>query len=378
VLTSLFDLISLLYLFRSLQAVLRLVRSWRAFWDADVTGPDRRLANELAFYVFIPLGVFLHEAGHALATWQVGGRVLEFQWRVFWGYIVPVGSFTPLQEWWIALSGNLVSIALGLLPLALLLLVRTGIWAELLESIARQQLLYALIWYPAFTFLGFGDWVTIYDFRVAPYAQIMLVAHLGLLGGLWWLNRSPWAVGLRLARQPAALVQARQQLEAAVAAQPASAAPLVALAHHYLQTGEPALAQRALKRAAALDPNNGPLLFTQAQLAFQQRRNTQAERTARAALMTDLPPAMRAQLHGWLAFALMQAGRRDEAVAEFSAALDLRPGEYNWHYWRGIVRRSLGRRAEAQTDFEQAARLAPDPASQARARQELDPRQVYP
>jgi tetratricopeptide (TPR) repeat protein len=376
--TSLFDLISLLYLFRSATVIVRLGRNWRAFWDAELTPADRRLANEAAFFIFIPLGVFLHEAGHALATWQVGGRVVEFQWRVFWGYIIPAGQFTPLEEWWIALSGNLVSILLGLLPLALLLFVRTGIWAELLEAFARQQLLYALIWYPAFTFIGFGDWVTIYDFSITPYAQVMLAAHLGLLAGLWWLNRSAWAASLRLARQPAAAVEERRRLEAAVAAQPGSARPLVALAQFYLETGEEALAARTLKRAEALDARDPVLLFVQAQLAFNQRRYAPAERAARAALMGDLPPEMRAHLHGWLALAYMQQGRRDQAVSEFTSALDLRPGDHKWHYWRGIVRRSLGRRDEARLDFEQAARFAPDAASQARARQELESSQVRP
>jgi tetratricopeptide (TPR) repeat protein len=375
---SLFDLISLLYLFRSATVILRLVRGWSAFWDVDVTPADRRLASEAAFFIFIPLGVFLHEAGHALATWQVGGRVVAFQWRVFWGYIIPAGNFTPLEHWWIALSGNLVSIALGLLPLALLLVVRAGIWAELLEAFARQQLLYALIWYPAFTFIGFGDWVTIYDFSLAPYAQVMLAAHLALLAGLWWLNRSAWAAGLRLARQPTEAREARQRLEAAVAAQPGAVRPLVALAEFYLQTGEDALAARTLQRAEALDAHDPALRFVQAQMAFNQRRYAPAERAARDALMGDLPPEMRAQLHGWLAMAYMQQGRRDQAVAEFTSALDLRPADHNWYYWRGIVRRSLGRRDEARLDFEQAARHAPDAASQARARQELEPSQARP
>lgn len=365
-------------MFRSGQVLLRLARGWRGFWDAEVTASDRRLANELAFFVFIPLGVFLHEAGHALATWQVGGRVAEFQWRVFWGYIVPSGNFTPLQDWWIALSGNLVSIALGLLPIALLLRVRRGIWSEILESFARQQLLYALLWYPAFTFIGFGDWVTIYDFSIAPYAQATAIAHLTLLASLWRLNRSSWAVARRLARQPAALVEARRRLEAVVDAQPGSATPLVHLALFYLDAGEPALAERYLRRAAALDSNHSLLQFARAQLAFDQRRYAQGERAARGALMGDLPAGPRAQLHSQMAFSFMQQGRREEALSEFGAALALQPGQHNLHYWRGVVRRSLGRREEAQADFEQAAQLAPDAASRDRARQELDSAQARP
>ena len=83
--TALFDFLSIIYVLRSIAVLVQVVRGWRGFWDADVTPADRRLANEAAFYVFIPLGVFLHEAGHAVATWSVGGTVVAFQWRVFWG-----------------------------------------------------------------------------------------------------------------------------------------------------------------------------------------------------------------------------------------------------------------------------------------------------
>lgn len=131
-----------------------------------------------------------HELGHALATWQVGGQVVAFQWRVFWGYVVPAGDFTPLEYWWIALSGNLVSVALGLLPLGFLGRIRRPFLYTLWRTFAPLQLFYALVYYPAVTLAGFdGDWATIYDFSLAPYPQLVLVAHLALLGGLWWLWR---------------------------------------------------------------------------------------------------------------------------------------------------------------------------------------------
>jgi hypothetical protein len=63
-----FDVISFFYALRSLYVLWRLFRNWNDFWDAEVTSSDRSLANEIAFFVLIPLGVFLHEAGHALAT----------------------------------------------------------------------------------------------------------------------------------------------------------------------------------------------------------------------------------------------------------------------------------------------------------------------
>ncbi len=369
--TNLFDFISILYVLRSFAVIARLVRGWRSFWDADVTAADRRLANEAAFYILIPLGVFLHEGGHALATWSVGGTVVDFQWRVFWGFIIPAGNFTPLQDWWISLSGNLVSIVVGLLPLALLVFVRSGIWSEILESFARQQLFYALVWYPAITFFGVGDWVTIYNFRVAPWAQLFLAFHLTLLLALWLLTRSRWAVDRRFAREPGLLEQ-RQKLEASVAQQPMAAAPLARLALMYAEVDDVGRAKGYLRRAAQLDPNDSMLKLAQARLATAQRNPAEANKTAQAALSGNLPPATRAELLGQTGLRHMQAGRREEAIAAFSDALTLSPEADQLFYWRGVVRRSLGRNVEALGDFEQAGRLAKDPGDQARARLEVE------
>jgi hypothetical protein len=232
------DLISLFYGLRSLQVLSQLYRNWRSFWDGRITPADRSLANSAAFFILIPLGVFLHEAGHTLATWQMGGRVLDFQWRVFWGYIIPDGDFTLVQFWWIAFSGPLVSILIGLLPIPLLPRLGQTIWGELLYAFVRHQMFYALVWYPVISFLGFGgDWATIYDFSVTPYAQVTLAVHAALLCGLWYLDRTTGAVRWRIGRDPQALA-ALQRLEDEAALRPGDARPLIALTAFYHGQGE--------------------------------------------------------------------------------------------------------------------------------------------
>jgi Zn-dependent protease len=118
---SLFDLLSLFYAFLGVRALWTLAKNWRAFTDAELTAFDRRLATEIAFFVFIPIGVFLHELGHAAATYQVGGTIDwfggGFHYALFYGYVIPEGRFTALQDWWISLAGNLVSVVYGFLPL---------------------------------------------------------------------------------------------------------------------------------------------------------------------------------------------------------------------------------------------------------------------
>lgn len=181
-----FDLISIFYCVIAIGVIRRLIKNWKQFWDDHVTPFDKRLVTEISFFILIPIGVLLHELGHALATWQVGGTVIEFEWRIFWGYIIPQGDFTTVQRWWISFSGNLVSILIGIIPLFFISRVRKIIVKELLLNFARIELVYSLIVYPLFSFVGFrGDWVRIYDFSVKPYAQITLALHILLLLILW-------------------------------------------------------------------------------------------------------------------------------------------------------------------------------------------------
>ena len=184
------DAISILYTVVSLNVIWRLGTNWSAFWDNKVTAADRQLADATAVFLLIPIGVFFHELGHAIATWQVGGTVLEFQWRIFWGYVVSGGEFTIGQRWWMAFSGNLVSIVLGAIALPFIPRVKRQIAKYLLLSFGRVQLIYSLVLYPLISFMGQrGDWLRIYDFSARPYAQITFAIHLVLLVFLWRLNK---------------------------------------------------------------------------------------------------------------------------------------------------------------------------------------------
>jgi len=181
-----FDLISIFYCVIAIGVIRRLIKNWKPFWDDVITPFDTRLVTEVSFFILIPIGVLLHELGHAVATWQFGGTVVDFEWRIFWGYIIPEGDFTTVQRWWISFSGNLVSILIGIIPLFLIGRVRKPIIKELLLYFARLELIFSLIVYPIFSFVGFGgDWVRIYNFSVKPYAQITLALHILLLLILW-------------------------------------------------------------------------------------------------------------------------------------------------------------------------------------------------
>ena len=93
-----------------------------------------------------------------------------------------MGNFLPVESWWIAFSGNLVSIALGFLAILAVPLVKKAVLKYLFYTFAQAELVYSVIAYPLFSFTTFrGDWLTIYDFSVKPYAQITLGIHLFLI-----------------------------------------------------------------------------------------------------------------------------------------------------------------------------------------------------
>ncbi len=188
-----FDLISILYSIISIDTIFRLVKNWNSVWDDSVTARDKLLIQRTAAFILIPIGVFFHELGHAVATWLFGGEVREFQWRLFWGYVVPVGNFTREQIWWIAFSGNLISILLGIIAVLVLPIVKKPALKELFYTFAIVELVYSLIFYPLISFTGFrGDWVTIYNFSIQPYAQVTLVLHIALLLALWQGSKNKW------------------------------------------------------------------------------------------------------------------------------------------------------------------------------------------
>lgn len=176
-----FDLISIFYVLISIKVGRDIYSSRESLTDDTVTRKDRALLTQAAFFFLIPFGVLLHELGHAVAVWHAGGEVKEFQWRIFWGYVLPGGDFTKTEVWWFALCGNLVSVFLGLIPIPFLGYIKKSYIKELLLSFIKIELIYSLIVYPLFSIISFGDWAKIYDFSVKPYAQITIVLHALLL-----------------------------------------------------------------------------------------------------------------------------------------------------------------------------------------------------
>lgn len=374
---GIFDLFSLFYALLGVRALWTLKQNWRAFTDDQLTPFDRRLASELAFFVFVPIGVLFHELGHAVATYQVGGTIDwlngGFHYALFYGYVVPEGRFTPLQDWWIALSGNLISIVFGFLPLILLRFTDKSWIKYTILAFARIQLGWALIGYPLLTLAGFqGDWLTIYGtswFLTIPLG----IAHVALVATLWLFDRSAFVKRWEISLSADARDQIRK-LDNTIAARPGIPDPIIARGNFFASQNQIDLALADYRAALKLDPQNPRALTNIGQIRMMQKRYTEAEKYFRGAVArADSDSQVAARVHYGLATCLYHRGKVAEAISEFDAAIARAPEIADFYFWRGIARRQTGDDANARNDFTRAAELAAtsDPALAARAHEML-------
>jgi len=177
-------------------------RNWSALWDDNVTKQDRELLMRFTIFLLLPIAVFLHELGHALATVSFGGKIAEFHYGILWGYVVPQGSFSPLEILGIYLAGNLVEVLIGLLALLLTLFVRSPAAVTVLTYFGLWTIGATLVLYPALSIAGmYGDWSAIYTSPLTSCKLIIAIVHLlliSLLGlaiygkasRLWFVRRT--------------------------------------------------------------------------------------------------------------------------------------------------------------------------------------------
>lgn len=360
--TILFNLLALLYVGRAVQLAVQIVRQWNELRQEPLTGAKQRLAEQAAFFVAVPPAVLVHELAHAVAIWLFGGQVVEFGYRIFWGYVVPSGVFTPAQNWLIAVAGTLGSLAFG-----------AAIWLWLRRNPSRTlryfglrafrfQLYFSLLYYPIFSlFLPIGDWRTIYDFATTPVLSGATAAvHAALLLWFWRADRagqfemaafdSPATQARHVAlaaatgdeaaqlatidslRQGGATHQARRALEAFLVAFPHSAAgylqrALLAVDRQGRIGKDTAEAARQALALGLRDPRQRALAHQLAATYELERGDGRAaEREMDAALagssdLDALDPTQRGQLHRLRAQALRRQGRYEDAYREVGEAL---------------------------------------------------------
>jgi hypothetical protein len=359
------DLFSLFGIVLCLQSLWQLSQSWSRIGQASVTAQDQALAQRLALFVGVPLGVLLHELGHSLATWQLGGTVKTFQWRFLWGYIIPAGDFSPVGMWWIAFSGNLVSILLGLLPILWLPHIRKRFWGEVVYSFICIQLVYALIAYPLLSLLSQqGDWAFIYNiyFLTRPYVLLTLIAHGILLWGLRKLYYSRRVLRWRLARQ-AHVLETWQNLEVQIASEPENLQPRLTLLYFLLNHQELHHAKRIHRQLRSIAGDDNRVKVAQVALTYARHADGKVLRTGRRLLSSDLSAEDELRLYRLLSFALYNLHRPSESLTYADLGLAKDPYDYRLRCTRARVYRAMNRHSEAKVDLEVALESAPDEES---------------
>ena len=160
-------------------------------WQEPLTAEKMRLFDSAAFLLAIPPSVFIHELGHAIAVWAYGGRVVEFGFFFFWGYVLPDRRFFGLEEWVISSAGPWASLFCAVVLGVVWYTSRSSVVRYFAKRAVRLQIFFSLIYYPLFTLgLSFGDWRTIYDFSLAPVAaSITAVLHAATLIVHIWADR---------------------------------------------------------------------------------------------------------------------------------------------------------------------------------------------
>ena len=191
-----FGLLSFFYLFLGVRFLFQFIPRRKQIFDNTFTQYDRGMLGQAAFFVLLPVSVALHELGHAIAIWAMGGQVLDFGFYFFSGYVSydPRG-FSDVQRTLIAFAGTFVNLVLIVAALAVVFLKRPPLrapWNELLLQFVFISGINALIFYPAIDLaLGIsGDWSQMYRSGVPWLTAIIVITQVAFVAIGWWGMRN--------------------------------------------------------------------------------------------------------------------------------------------------------------------------------------------
>jgi hypothetical protein len=182
-----FAVISLLLGVITIRTIYQTIKHRKTLFDERFTRSDRQHMSVAAFFILIPISVFFHEVGHAVAVWYYGGEVVTFGYFLFFGFVEHRGSYTVEELFWIALWGNIVSVGMGLgaLAWAFFFPMRAAI-NYLLIMFGIISIMVSLVFYPAMDLLSdlHGDWTRIYSGETPELSTGTGILHGLILLGL--------------------------------------------------------------------------------------------------------------------------------------------------------------------------------------------------
>ncbi len=369
---AIFNLFSLLYLVRGAQILVKIRREWKSLHQEPLTQAKKNLADQAAFFIAVPPGVIVHEFFHALAAWIVGGKIVDFGYGFFWGYVVPAGDFTVRQNWFIAAAGTIGSLVYGAAVWLLFRRSKAGSFRYFGLRAFRFQIYFALLYYPILTIFiagaGISDWLVIYNFRLTPIlGAATAVAHAALLYLFWRADREGRFEAP--AFETAAAQEKFAALERETAAQPQNAQ----LQLRYLDALWRGEAKHKAKHRAKLflqeNPDSAPGWLLLAQMESEKQVPKKAKEYVEKALQLGLSdPRQKASATVLLGRYALERNQAAEAVNYFSQAIATAvPGRDPFsqppreplfcaqlYYWRSLAYRRQNQYGAAERDIRQA------------------------
>jgi hypothetical protein len=253
-----------------------LVKNWRSVSDKNVTRQDRDLLMRVAVFLMLPIAVFFHEMGHALATVAFGGRVVEFHYMLLWGHVVPEGTFTQSQILFIYLAGNLVELCLGILALVVSLLVSSPPLITALTYFGIWAVGSTIALYPALSLTGaYGDWTAIYATPLSEWKLVIGFVHVLLLAALGFCLYDE-SMRLRFIKRTNLTWSKAFELVQADLAQQANLEDYLRLAWLFFEVGLNRSAQQIVTKNNLATQNNAEACFLQGLLWLASRKTAQA------------------------------------------------------------------------------------------------------
>jgi tetratricopeptide (TPR) repeat protein len=371
-----FDVIAILYALFAVGVVVKLWRGGRATFDDHFTPQDRRLAGAATFYLLVPVAVGLHELGHAVATWALGGHVADFHFMLYWGWVLPARdpAFLPWEMAFTAAAGNLVTLAMGFG--AVLWTTRrphNAAWNFVRLELARILLWLTLVIYPAFSLLLSLGESTVGDFAILreqlnvalPHAgDVVMGAYAAVAFGIWRLWQGPWRGRYLALTSP--LMDRTRSAQRRVAANPNDVRALVALGRAHLGARRVEEAIALLERAVTAAPRDpeARYLAGMAQLASgQPEEASQHLRVAGLELEAQeedeaAPSELRFEITLALAGTRLSLRDPDGAILTAEAARMLRPADPRALLVHADALVAAGRQLEAKGKLEAALERA--------------------
>ncbi len=323
---GLFNIISLFYVFKGLQIAIKVGREFSSLRQEPLTPAKKNLAESASFFLAVPPAVALHEFFHALATWAFDGKIVDFGYGVFWGYVVPVGDFSAGQDWFISLAGTLGNLVFGAGLWFILRSNRSSTFRYFGLRAFRFQIYFALLYYPILSiFIPNGaDWRVIYDFRATPIlCGITAVIHLPILYLFWKADRNG-----RFEQPAFSTIEAQKQFE--YVEQTAVSSPSnIEIQHQYIdilrRSGMNNKAEQQAKQLLQEHPNDSIAHLQLALLLRDKNRgiNKESYTHAQKALTEGITPKQAKFAHLLVGQYYLTVNKAEETISEMDKALAL-------------------------------------------------------